>query len=474
MIDLVCEDVGGRVVDCNDQFFGDASNLIKGSEPVWKAGVFTDRGKWMDGWETRRRREEGHDWCVLALGVPGRIDSVVVDTSHFTGNYPEQFSIEACGVGADELESADWVELIGPTPLQGDSVAAFEVNDLRRVTHVRLNVYPDGGVARLRVRGEAIPSKEEVCPGVPVDLVSAMVGGVAADASDMHYSPPSNLLRPTESTGMWDGWETRRRRGPGHDWAVFRLGIAGVVERLVVDTRHFKGNAPGWVSLEVSDGGASWETILDRVPVQADDINDLDLGRRAHADHVKLSLHPDGGMARLRVMGRADPEAAGMKCVEYLNALFPQQGRRFFDTACGSSAWIDAMVASRPFTDVAGVLRHAEEVFDGLGEEDWLSAFAVHPRIGERGGGVANREQAGAADASNEIRSELSRVNEEYEEKFGFTFIVYARGKNAEKMLEVAATRISNSRDEEIANAAGEQRRITETRLRHMLCQDSS
>jgi allantoicase len=192
----------------------------------------------MDGWETRRRREPGHDWVVVRLGIPGRIRRVVVDTSYFTGNFPERFSLDASG--DPDLETATWTELIGPTPLEGSSVAESEVTDPHRVEMVRFNIYPDGGVARLRVEGDAIPAMQLVCPEGETDLALSSVGGEVIDASDVHYSHPSNVLRPTSSVGMWDGWETRRRRGPGHDWIVVRLGLRGQVNRLVVDTTHFK------------------------------------------------------------------------------------------------------------------------------------------------------------------------------------------------------------------------------------------
>jgi allantoicase len=152
MIDLVSERVGGRVVECNDEFFADASNLIKPAAPVWKEDTYTDRGKWMDGWETRRRREPGYDWCVLSLGIPGLIRRVSVDTSYFTGNYPEEFSLDASGGG--EV----WSEVIPKTALQGDSVGVFDVAYSHRVTRIRLNIYPDGGIARLRVEGVPVRS----------------------------------------------------------------------------------------------------------------------------------------------------------------------------------------------------------------------------------------------------------------------------------------------------------------------------
>jgi allantoicase len=472
MTDLISDAVGGRVVVCNDEFFAEARNLLKTADPEWKEGVYTDRGKWMDGWETRRRRDPGHDWCVLALGIAGRIRSVTVDTSHFTGNYPESFSLEACGVGSDErLETAEWVVIVPRSSLSGDTTATLDIEDPHRVTHVRLNIFPDGGVARLRLDGDPIPGRHEVCPDDEgIDLASSLVGGEAVDASDVHYSPPSNLLRPTDPAGMWDGWETKRRREPGNDWAVFRLGLPGVVDSLEIDTRHFKGNAPGWVSVAVSADGETWEEVVERVEVKPDAVNPLTLDSPTRAGLVRLDIHPDGGVARLRVVGRPDPDHAERLRVVYLNALFDEEAHRFFHTACASTAWVDRMIASRPFTEGAGVLTAALVAFDSLAEGDWLEAFAGHPRIGEKGDLQANREQSGTAEAEASLLGELAQANQAYEAAHGFTYIVYASGKTAQEMLDIARGRLVNTRDEELVNAAGEQRAITETRLRRMLC----
>lgn len=464
MNDLLSERVGGRIVECNDEFFAPASNLIAPAEPVWREGEYTDRGKWMDGWETRRRRDEGHDWCVLQLGIPGRIHQVTVDTSHFTGNYPEEFSLDA------SHGDGNWSEVIARTPLRGDSRQTVEVDFPHRVVFVRLNIYPDGGVARLRIEGEPIPAMNLVCPGGPSDLVGFLVGGRWLEASNYHYSPPSNLLRPTEPIGMWDGWETKRRRGPGHDWAIFRLGLPGQVESTVVDTRYFRGNSPGWVSLEVSEDGDSWVAVLDRAEVGADRVNDLSLPRPARARFVRFSIHPDGGVARLRVMGTPDPAVAGASGLSYLNSLMDGAADDFFATACVSRRWVAHMLASRPFGSIDSVLGQAGSAFDGLAEEDWLEAFAGHPRIGESGDEVATREQSGAVGHEDE----LARVNTVYERKFGFIYIVYASGKSGDEMLALARSRIDNDRETELANASSEQRRITTTRLRRMLCQEDS
>ncbi|MFO7299009.1 MAG: allantoicase [Actinomycetes bacterium] len=473
MMDLLSEGVGGRVVTCNDEFFAEASNLMKEGPPLWDPDRYTDRGKWMDGWETRRRREPGHDWCILALGIPGVVRRVTIDTSHFTGNYPESFSLEGSDTADDHLDEAVWFEIVPQTPLQGDAVATFEISSTHRATHLRLNIYPDGGVARLRVEGDPLPPLPRVCPDGVVDLASAILGGEAVDASNAHYSHPSNMLKPIDSRGMWDGWETRRRRGPGNDWAVVRLGLSGVVESVVVDTSHFKGNAPGWVSLSFSDDGESWETPVDRVPVAAHHRNEIILPRPVHASFVRLDIHPDGGVARLRVMGRADREAAGRLRMAYVDSLPPDSAERFFRTACGSRRWVDAMVAGRPYRTVEGLFAAADRAFEHLSEADWLEAFASHPRIGERGDAVSQKEQAGAASASREVINRLAEVNRAYEERFGFIYIVFASGRSAEEMLEIAERRLANTREEEIDEAAREQRKITMKRLRRMTCQEA-
>jgi len=472
MTDLISSAVGGRIVACNDEFFAEAVNLIETADPVWREGHYTDRGKWMDGWETRRRREPGHDWCVVALGIPGRVRSVTIDTSYFTGNYPEAFSVDACGPGSDDrLEGATWVEILPRTDLAGDATVTFQVDDSHRITHLRLNIFPDGGVARLRVHGDPIPGMTVVCPeGSSTDLVSSLVGGAAIDASDVHYSPPSNLLRPTEPAGMWDGWETRRRRGPGNDWATFRLGLPGIVEMVEVDTRHFKGNAPGWVSIGLSDDGQSWEELVSRVEVDPDQVNLVSIGSPASAAFLRLDIHPDGGVARLRVRGTPDPDAAGGLRLVYVNSLFDDEVRRLFHTACSAETWVTRMMAGRPYLEVGSLFSAADAVFDEFGEDDWLEAFGGHPRIGERGDEAANREQAGTTGAEETVLAELAEVNRAYERTMGFTYIVYATGKTAEEMLTLAKSRLGNSREEEIAIAAGEQRAITATRLRRMLC----
>jgi allantoicase len=478
-VDLATARYGGEVVWCSDEFFAAASNLVTPTAPVWREGEFTDHGKWMDGWETRRRRDEAPcDSCVIRLGLPGVIDLVTVDTSYFTGNHPESFSLDACGVPSDRLDEADWVEIIPRTPLSGDTVADFEVDDPHRVTYVRLNIYPDGGVARLRVRGTPVPARDLVCPDQgEVDLALALLGGTSVEASDAHFSSPANLVSPGDPEGMWDGWETARRRGPGHDWAILRLGLPGTIQRLDVDTRFFKGNSPGWVTLDAALGEDDWVEVCSRVEITADAVNPAQLQSPVRADRVRLNIHPDGGVARLRVWGRPDPVAAASARVRYLDSLFPQDARHFFATACQSRRWVEDMVGRRPFGSATAVLDSADESFGALVPDDWLEAFAAHPRIGERAGRqTSGGEKMSAGEQSRvdpddvRLQEQLVAVNREYEKRFGFTYIVRAAGRTGEEMLALARERLENDPETEREIAAGQQREISILRLRRMLC----
>jgi allantoicase len=305
-VDLASERLGGRVIEANDEFFAEKENLLKAAEPVFIPGKYTDRGKWMDGWETRRRRTPGHDWCIVRLGVAGLLHAIDVDTSHFAGNYPSHCSLDAAG------DDMDWVPVLPKSLLQGGSHNLFSIENLARFTHVRLNIYPDGGVARLRVYGEALPGFDALKP--PFDLAAVENGGLVLAASDMFFGSRHNLILPGHSTHMGDGWETKRRRGPGYDWAIVRLGTAGVIEKIVVETDHFKGNypescsidachAPGAIVEDLSTGRVAWTQIIARTKLEADSRRDFETAGGPYT-HVRLNIYPDGGVSRLRILGR--------------------------------------------------------------------------------------------------------------------------------------------------------------------------
>jgi allantoicase len=319
MVDLAAVRLGGTVLLANDEFFAPKENLLKPEKPVWREGEYTDRGKWMDGWETRRRRVPGHDWCLIRLGVPAVVHGVVVDTSFFKGNYPEHCSLEACSVDGEVNAEAlaeglgvEWTELLSRSALRGDAENSFAIAHRGRVTHLRFNIYPDGGVARLRVYGEPVRDPR-LRPGVPADLAALANGGLVVGCSDMFFGHRHNLILPGRSTHMGDGWETRRRRGPGYDWIIVRLAARGTIERIEVDTDHFKGNAPESCSVEICDvptltademsgGGGRWTSLLPRTSLQADAQHRFELSG-GPATHARLAIYPDGGIARLRLFG---------------------------------------------------------------------------------------------------------------------------------------------------------------------------
>jgi allantoicase len=323
LIDLASERLGGAVLVANDDFFAPKENLLKPSAPVFVEGKYTDRGKWMDGWETRRRRTPGFDWCIIRLGLPGIIHGVVVDTSFFRGNYPEHCSLDGAafpGVPTEaELTSDEvqWVPLLPQMPLSGDSQNPFPIQYQERVTHLRFRIFPDGGVARLRVYGEVVPDWEQLKrAGGPIDLAAAENGALVLTCSDMFFGHRHNLIMPGRAADMSDGWETKRRRGPGHDWTIIKLARPGHIRRVEVDTSHFKGNFPESCLLEacnlenattetLTDLSAPWSNVLPRTKLQAHTRHffDQELSDIGVASHLRFSIFPDGGVSRLRVYG---------------------------------------------------------------------------------------------------------------------------------------------------------------------------
>ncbi|XP_014000390.1 allantoicase isoform X1 [Salmo salar] len=363
---LACETAGGKVIFATDEWFAPASNLLKKEPPEFIASAFTEYGKWMDGWETRRKRIPGHDWCIIQLGVPGIIHGLDVDTSFFTGNYSPFASVQAAcldeapaltlegdrtGMAASEsqfeavakLHSESWEELVPVTELKpGFSDTChnyFPITYPTRVTHLRLNMYPDGGIARLKVYGvgqkdwSALPTQDQL------DLVALVNGGVCLGYSDAHFGHPRNMIGLGRSANMGDGWETARRldrpknlqvdgkgilQVPGYEWAVLRLGHPGVISQIEIDTNHFKGNFPDSCKIEAcyltpeeegkyvsgrwsSDPGNKWRVLLQPQKLQAHHRHFYScdpLALSGPVSHVRLVIAPDGGVSRLRLWGR--------------------------------------------------------------------------------------------------------------------------------------------------------------------------
>lgn len=305
--------VGGRAVAASDDFFASKANLVKPDAPRFLPDKYTARGKWMDGWESRRRRRPGNDWCVVALGMRGVVRGVNVGTQFFTGNFPSHCSIDAVDTPAAmparhySVSGAPWTTVLAKTALAGDSDNFFAIDNDRPWTHLRLNIFPDGGVSRLRVYGEvAVPWDRLARGGRLVDLAALEHGGLALESSDTHYGNPNEMLMPGRAKNMADGWETRRRRGPGHDWAIIRLGAPGVVAKVEIDTNHYKGNYPDRASLEGRLADGSWVDLLPETKLRPHHRHFFTqaLRQAPPVSEVRLNIFPDGGISRLRVYGR--------------------------------------------------------------------------------------------------------------------------------------------------------------------------
>jgi len=338
--------LGARVLSFSDEYFASASNLLTSTPAVRKPGVYVHTGAWYDGWETRRHNPKEFDWVVIKLGCVGTIKGVEVDTAHFNGNEAPAAGLDGCFVTEEKEQSSGvehdsykgWKEILppqacGPSQRQAWSLEGVSVAG-QKFTHLRLKMYPDGGIARLRVYGSAVPPPlpEATIEGeLPLEeLSSALNGGVAISCSDQHFGVKSNLLLPGRGKDMGDGWETARSRTKGHtDWVICRLGLRGrAIEKVVVDTKDFRGNFPRAVKVEGllapndDDAAAAADPVVDsegwvplikgEQPCAADfehifEGGELmvhpELGEKAWT-HVKMTILPDGGVKRLRVFGR--------------------------------------------------------------------------------------------------------------------------------------------------------------------------
>ena len=357
-------------------------------------------------------------------------------------------------------------------------------------THLRLHIYPAGGVARLRVMGEVQGASEE---GGSLDLVSACNGGRALVCSDMFFAHMDQLLLPRVPEHMGDGWETRRRRGPGHDWIICQLGVPGLLERVELLTTHFKGNYPDSCTLEglywpdaptnLLSVSEAWRPVvgMSALRAHAEHIFEDEISDPGPYTHVRLSIYPDGGVSRLRCHGTPSlvEGSTGDGLVDHLNDLEQADARSAFQRCCGSSRWVDGMVSRRPYLSRAQLMGEAERQWWRLFRGDWLEAFEDHPRIGSDVEALRQRfastsdwaegEQAGVQVASDETLQRLAQGNKDYEERFGYIFIVCATGKTADEMLGLLSGRMQNPPEQELFIAAGEQARITRLRLEKLV-----
>jgi allantoicase len=375
LVNLASRLLGAGVVATNEDTFADAENLLVAKPAEFRAHTFGHKGQIMDGWESKRRRgvsaeqphptDQDHDWAVVRLGVGGVIRGVIVDTAHFTGNYPETASVQGASIpghpSVEELDSAHWTDLVPRTALRGDTAHEFEVADGTRYTHVRLNIWPDGGVARLRVHGEVLADPREL-DGLTFDLAAQEYGGVAEAASDRYFSSPHNLNAPGRASVMGEGWETRRRRDKANDWVQIALAGGGEVLAAEVDTTHFVANAPGWADLvgyDASNGGDpstdadGWFEILPRTRLQPDTRHRFRLAAGRPATHVRINVYPDGGLARLRLTGRLTDAGRAALALRWFNALPDAEARTALTESGLNAEEAAALAAARPLADAA-------------------------------------------------------------------------------------------------------------------------
>ncbi|MFF2412251.1 allantoicase [Streptomyces sp. NPDC058092] len=327
LVDLADRRLGAGVIAANDEFFAERENLLKPEPAEFDPERFGHKGKIMDGWETRRRRgadadrphptDEDHDWALVRLGAPGVVRGIVVDTAHFRGNYPQAVSVQAaCVPGSPSPEEllapgVRWTTLLPRTVVGGHAANGFVVAAELRVTHLRVNQHPDGGIARLRVYGEVTPDPAWLAALGTFDLVALENGGQVEDASDRFYSPATNTIQPGRSRKMDDGWETRRRRDKGNDWIRYRLVEQAEIRAVEIDTAYLKGNSAGWASLSACDGeGAEWVEVLPRTRLQPDTNHRFVLPEAVRATHIRIDIFPDGGISRLRLFGSPTEEGA--------------------------------------------------------------------------------------------------------------------------------------------------------------------
>jgi allantoicase len=319
-INLADARLGAKALNASDEFFAAKDRMLNPDPAVFIPDKYDDHGKWMDGWETRRKRSVGYNYCVVRLARPGMIHGVDLDTSFFTGNFPPAASLEACYcTEGDPIDKAKWVQLLPSVTLKGNSHHYHNIVEDQPFTHIRLNMYPDGGIARLRVYGTPKCDWELRQINDKVDLIAMENGGYVVAVNNEHYGKAPNLLLPGRGINMGDGWETRRRREPGNDWCIIALAHPGEIDEIEVDTAHFKGNFPDRCSIQAAyvKGGTLdslvtqsmfWPVLLPEQKLEMDKQHYFsnEIARMGPITHIRFNIIPDGGVSRVRLWGRLE------------------------------------------------------------------------------------------------------------------------------------------------------------------------
>ena len=316
MINLADPRIGSKIIFKTDDFFAAAHRILKTDIPVFKDGLFDKHGKWMDGWETRRRRSKGYDYLVLKLGKPGKIFDIDIDTSHFNGNQPTHASLEGCFSRSKPNKKTKWTRLLGKKKLGPNKNHNFKSQNKSTFNYIRLNIFPDGGVARLRLYGK-IEIDKKIINHKNINLTSILNGASIVGCNNEHFGRAENIIAPGKGKNMGDGWETRRSRGKNFDWLIIKFGKPGLIKKLEIDTHHFKGNYPDSCSIQTAiinkdlsnksivKNSKNWKFILNKSKLSAHKKHVFKkfLIKRNKENYLKINIYPDGGISRIRAFG---------------------------------------------------------------------------------------------------------------------------------------------------------------------------
>jgi allantoicase len=478
-IDLASQTLRGYVLAASDELLGPRARLLEPAEPRPRDGQ-------VDGWQTRRRRDEGPDWAIVRLGVPGLLEELVVDTTGFPDSSPTHVSVEGCVAshGATWQELEGWQEILPRSPLQEGSRSRFPVSSQQRFSHLRLSIFPDGGVARFRALGRALPTwmAPGRLPPAPLDLARAGNGARIDSCSDGSAESCRWLLASGPAAAAEQVWRTRRRRQPGSEWVVLKLAGPARVQAVTLDTAHLEGDCPALAALQAATsrqepGHDDWFELLPpqrMVPCTEHHFQD-ELKDNAEVRWVRLSLLPDGGMARCRLWGELTADGLRDARLSYLNASAEAELRPIFTAVCHSARWVAEMCRSGPFESVQDLQKKGASAWSRCREADWREALKGHPRIGERQAGRdlashwSRGEQSKAAQPDEAVKAELRDKQLAYEEHFGFLFLICATGRSSSEILHILNERLRQTPERELQTVAEELAKIIHLRLEKLL-----
>jgi allantoicase len=318
LIDLAQPRLGSKVIFKTDDFFASANRIINPSPAVFKEGLFDKNGKWMDGWESRRKRTSGHDFLIIKLGKSGSINKVDVDTSHFNGNQPSMISLEGCYSKSKNIKDLKWKTLIDKKKTKANSHHMFKSSSKSIFTHIKLNIFPDGGVARLRLYG-SISKENNKFGNKTINLASLLNGASVIACNNEHFGKAENILAPGKAKNMGDGWETRRRRDKGFDWLILNPINGKKIDKIEISTHHFKGNFPSHCSLQAAfvpnkkssssiiKSSVKWKFLLNKVNLSANKTHAFKniLMKNDKINFIKINIFPDGGISRFKIFGKS-------------------------------------------------------------------------------------------------------------------------------------------------------------------------